>query len=488
MKKLKEQFQKRLSMFALFMLAFLLVSVTVSCYGMDSETLLSSVSVAGFSASLPIWFVVKDNITSFKSLSDEEVSKLTDEEKGKYLADMIKDNSTQLEAMKADMLKNNTIELEKKFNTLLESQLNVLKSASEAQGVVLAKLQKELESKGTDGLDGKKTELITFIERDRTEILTKKANGMELIMLKTAALMTTANVVPNVASGFNQLFGNYIDSEIYKVPKPENFILGLVDTQIAPGTENIWYVQRINLEGDAAFIAEGALKPLADGEYKEFKADIKEVAVRWKMSNRLIMHAPSVVADFRTHATELVEQKIDTDILTGDGTSDTVNGVTNLASPFVVPTELAGAYATPNIFDAIMAVASYVRLNNFKGNLTAVLNTVWMAKFLSYKEATTGQYILPSFVTQDGKRVGEVTIRFENKMPADKILLGDLKQFKVRISEDTKYYEGWENDDFSKNLSSRKIESFLGTYFPSNLAGSIIYDDIDTVLTAIATT
>ena len=55
--------------------------------------------------------------------------------------------------------------------------------------------------------------------------------------------MTTANVIPNVASGFNQLFGNYIDAEIYKVPKPENFILGLVDTQIAPGTENIWYVQ-----------------------------------------------------------------------------------------------------------------------------------------------------------------------------------------------------------------------------------------------------
>jgi len=487
MKNLKLQFTKRLTMFAMFVLAFIAITITVSCSGMDSGLLFDSVSTAGI-AGLPVWFILKDNVQSFKSLNDEEVAKLSDEDKGKYLADMIKDNSVQLEAMKAEMLKNNTIELEKKFNSLLENQINILKSASEAQGVVLAKLTKELEAKGTDGNDGKKTELITFIERDRTEILTKKVNGFDSIMLKVAALMTTANVIPNVASGFNQLFGNYIDAEIYKVPKPENFILGLVDTQIAPGTENIWYVQRINLEGDAEFIAEGALKPLADGEYKEFKADIKEVAVRWKMSNRLIKHAPSVVADFKTHATELVESVIDTDVLTGDGTGDTVNGVADLASPFIVPTELAGAYAAPNIFDVIMAVASYVRLNNFKGNLTAVLNTVWMAKFLSYKEDGTNNYILPSFVTQDGKKVGEVSIRFENKMAADKILLGDLKKFKVRISENTTYYEGWENDDFSKNLSSRKIEAFLGTYFPSNMAGSIIYDDIATVQTAIATT
>jgi len=488
MRKLKEQFQKRLSLFALLSLAFLIVSTGIACYGMDSETLTHSVSVAGFSAGLPIWFVVKDSVTSFKTLSTEEVEKLTEEEKGKYLADMIKDNNTQLEALKADMLKNNTTELEKKFNTLLETQISVLKTASEAQGAALAKLQKELESKEKEGGEGKKTELITFIERDKTEILTKKANGMELIMLKTAALMTTANVIPNATDGFNQLFGNYIDANLYTVPKPENFILGLVDTQTAPGTENIWYVQRINLEGDAQFIAEGALKPLADGEYKEYKADIKEVAVRWKLSNRLINHAPTVVSDFRQHATELVEQVIDTDVLTGDGTGNTVNGVADLASPFIVPTGLAGYYDLPNILDAIMAVATYVRLNNFKGKLTCVLNTVWMAKMLGIKDPTTGIYIIAPFVTQDGKRVGETTVRFENKMPEDKILLGDLKQFKVRISEQTKYYEGWENDDFSKNLSSRKIESFLGTYFPSNLAGSIIYDDIDTVLTAIATT
>lgn len=366
---------------------------------------------------------------------------------------------------------------------------NVSKEDLEKMTAKQAQIVKEIEDMGvkfkkmfekaSDSTE--KSSLVEFIERTKAE----GSRPWEKVAVKTAALMTTANVVPNVASGFNQLFGNYIDPVIHKAPKDEVFIMGLVDTQMAPGTESIWYVQRINEEGDAAFIGEGDLKPLADGEYKEFKADMKEVAVRWKMSRRLINHAASVVADFREHADELIRLKMDGGVLTGDGTGDNPNGLADLASPFIVPTQLANYYQDANIFDVIMAVATYVRLNKFKGNLTCVLNTVWQAKFFGVKETTTGQYILPSFVAPDGSRVGAVTVIFENGMDADKILLGDLKKFKVRISEDVTYAEGYENDDFSKNLESRKLEAFFGTYLPSNYAGAIIYDDIATVLTAI---
>ena len=74
--------------------------------------------------------------------------------------------------------------------------------------------------------------------------------------------MTTANVLPNVTDGFNQLFGNYIVSGIGSVPKPDLLMMPLVNVVTQAGTENIWFVDRINEEGDATFIAEGALKPL----------------------------------------------------------------------------------------------------------------------------------------------------------------------------------------------------------------------------------
>ena len=307
---------------------------------------------------------------------------------------------------------------------------------------------------------------------------------MESVVVKAPELMTTANVFPNVAGGFNQLFGNYIDSTIYDTPKPDNFIFPLVTVTTAPGTENIWYVERENEEGDAEFIGEGEIKPLADGEWLEKKADIKEVAVRWKMTNRLIMHAPSVVQNFRIHATELVEQKMDSGVTSGDGIGNNLAGITALASPFIVPPALANYYTEVNIWDVINAVATYVRLNNFNGQLTCILNTVWMAQMMGIKN-TEGDYIIPPFTTPDGRQVGEVRIVFTNKILDSEIILGDLKQFNVVISEDIRYYEGWMNDDFAKNLSSRKLEAFMGTYLPDTQAGAIVYDDIATIQTAI---
>jgi len=260
--------------------------------------------------------------------------------------------------------------------------------------------------------------------------------------------------------------------------------LPLVDVQTQAGTESIWYVDRINEKGDAEFIGEGDPKPLVDAEWQERKAPVKEVALFWKMSKRLAQNAPSVVSDFRVHANELVEQKIDDEVLAGDGLGDNLNGVAELASAFVVPTQLAGYYQDANIYDVIMAMATKIRLGNYKGQITAVLNTVWKAKMQGIKN-TDGDYIVPPFVTQDGNNVGEVSVVFTNKIDDESILVGDLKNFKVVISQNIEYYEGYENDDFRKNLMSKKLEAFLGTYLPSSLTNSIIYDDIATVLTAI---
>lgn len=313
-----------------------------------------------------------------------------------------------------------------------------------------------------------------------------KAKDLFQTVSKVAALMTTANVTPNVANGFNQLFGNYIDSTIYHDPKADPFILPLVDVTTQEGTESIWYVQRVNEEGDAAFIGEGDAKPLIDAEWAESKAPIKEVAEFWKFSKRLAQNAPQVVSDFRMHANELINLKIDDGVYDGDNTGDNLNGLVNQAASWVVPTALANYYTAPNIFDAIMAAATKIRLANHKGEITAVLNTVWKAKMMGVKASDNSDaYILPDFVAPDGSTIADVRVVFTNLADADVLTIGVLKNFKVVISQNVEYYEGYENDDFRKNLMSKKLEAFLGTYFPSNLADSIISDDISTILDSI---
>lgn len=396
----------------------------------------------------------------------------------KEFKSQLPDNSEQIKALEAEIK-----ELKKLDNSSLKQEFEDYKKASEKameeQGLELSKLK---EQGGNPA--NKKGLFVEFMEKSMEDGKIAKNNHFANLSIKAAALMTTANITPETTGGFSPLFGNFIDSEIGAVPKADPFVLPLVTVTSQPGTEKIYYTDRVNEEGDAAFIAEGALKPLIDAEWATNSEDVKEVAERWKFSKRLVMHAPSIVSDFRVHANELIDNKIDDELIDGDGLTTNLAGIKTKASAFIVPPELALYYPDANIFDAIMAVATQVRLANFKGALTCILNTVWMAKMKGIKNAN-GDYIIPPFVSPDGTQVGEVKIVFSTKVADDEIILGDLKKFNVVWAEQVMYEEGYENDDFSKNLMSRKLEAFLGTYMKLSDAGSIVADDIATIITAI---
>jgi hypothetical protein len=302
--------------------------------------------------------------------------------------------------------------------------------------------------------------------------------------IKAAALMTTADVLPNVAGGFSPLFGNYIDYEIGHLPLPAMIFMDLVTVKSAPGTENIYFSDRVNIQGDAAFIAEGTTKPLVSAQWQTTSKKTCEVALRWKQSKRLMAHAPSVIADFAERANEFMEQKVDDEILEGVSSATDFDGLQAVGTAFIVPGDLAAYYTFASIYDVIMACASQIRIANFKGNITATLNTVWQAKMQGVKDAL-GNYIIPPFVTKDGLNVGEVAVKFSNKVNAADIVVGVLKNYNLVVAENVSYDEGYENDDFSKNLVSKKLEAFMGSYVKLSNAGSIIYDQIATILTAI---
>lgn len=406
----------------------------------------------------------------FIKKTQEEIDKMTPAEADTYFA--------QKEIAEKAEVQKGLDDLAEKLKAEFKGDLDKANKAIADMTETISQLKetadgKEAIQKGT---------FITFVEKNVEEYNKNPENKQygSNTVIKAAALMTTANVTPNVAGGFSPLFGNYIDTEIGHVPKPENIILPLVTVKTQPGTENIWTSDRINEEGDAEFIAEGALKPLADAEWTSTKHPIKEVAVRWKFTKRLMMHAPAIVQDFQEHARELVDQKIDDQLLDGDGTGNNLSGIETLAAAFIVPAGLAGYYQAPNIYDVIMAMATRVRLSNFKGQITAVLNTVWMAKMAGIKDAEN-RYIVAPFVSPDGTKVGSVNVKFSNKIGDDDIVVGDLKKFNVIFAEDVMYDEGYENDDFSKNLVSRKLEAFLGTYIKGSDAGSILFGDISDI-------
>jgi hypothetical protein len=403
--------------------------------------------------------------------TQKELSEMTETDLNKYQSDLENHRTETMKGEVSDAVKNAIGIASENLKEFLG-------------GEIAGQLAEQ--SKGTG--DNKETNLVKFFKENSKTFKETDRGYKADTTIKAAALMTTANVVPNATNGFSPLFGNYIDTEIGQTQKPDLCILPLITVKNQPGTEAIYHSSRINEEGDAQFILEGGLKPLADAEWKTDKAPIKEVAVRWKFTKRLMNHAPSVVSDFMEHANELMEQTMDDGALTGDGVDEELLGITanGVAGAFVVPTQLSEYYTNANIYDAILAVATRIRLSNFKGQITAVLGTVWEAKMKGIKNIQ-GDYIVPPFVSPDGTKVGSVNVVFNNKFPDTHLLVGDLKKFNLVMAEDITYDEGYENDDFSKNLVSKKLEAFMGTYIKRADAGAIIYDDIAGILTDIET-
>lgn len=395
------------------------------------------------------------------------------------MEELIKELGLKIEQMKNEAVSKSEIDA-------LKSELEALKGDNtfKTQIEALDNAIKELKDAQVASATEKETDFVKFAKETVSKFDENNKNHQANTVIKAAALMTTANVLPNVSNGFSPLFGNYIDTEVGTTPKPDLSILPLITVRNQPGTESIWHTSRVNEDGDAQFIGEGTTKPLADADWQARKEPVKEVAVRWKFTKRLMNHAPSVVVDFAEHANELMEQVMDDGALLGDGLGNNLEGITTVASAFVVPSQLANYYTFANIYDVIMAVATQVRLANFRGQLTCVLNTVWEAKMKGIKNAD-GDYIVPPFVSPDGLQVGSVRVVFNQKFPDDAILLGDLRKFNLVMAENITYDEGYENDDFSKNLVSKKLEAFMGTYIKDADAGSIVYDDIATILTAI---
>jgi hypothetical protein len=433
----------------------------------------------------------------FKYKSHAEIKAMTDAELEVYTAaKKTHEDEVQAKAIK-DAVESAKAEAKTAADLAIKEAVDKANLASKAITDDLAEKVNKLNEQNEKGNGAQEGAIVKFFKEtiaSKADAITKGGHHANLLIKsaeligyarKAAALMTTADVLPNVAGGFSPLFGNYIDYEIGHVPLPKMIFLGLITVINAPGTETIWYSDMVNEQGDAAFIAEGSLKPLVSAQWQTYSKPMKEVAERWKQSKRLALHAPSVISDFAERANMYIEQKIDGAILVNEAGGDGFDGLNDVGVPFIVPSTLANYYTFANIFDVIMACASQIMQANFTGDFTAVLNTVWMAKMQGVKDSL-GNYIIPPFVTKDGQNVGPVSVQFSNKVDAGQITVGILTNYALVMAEGISYDEGYENDDFSKNLMSKKLEGFMGSKFKPSNSGSIIHDDIATILTAIA--
>lgn len=209
---------------------------------------------------------------------------------------------------------------------------------------------------------------------------------------------------------------------------------------------------------NGAEVAQGAAKAESDVTFEQYNVPITTVAHWIKVSNQLLADAPAITAYIDTRLRDGLAQRIDAQLLNGDGTSPNLSGLTD-AGNFVAYTATSGDL----LVDAINR-AKYALLATGNSPDVVVVNPAdWGAMERTREGSGTGMYLYGSPGTMAGDNPFGLRIVLSNNMAAGKFLVGAIDASCVLYNRQGATVEmGYVNADFTNNLVTIRAEERLG--------------------------
>lgn len=303
----------------------------------------------------------------------------------------------------------------------------------------------------------------------------KSPMSFDIEIKEPSTVMTTTHIspqpnpylpTPTVLSGINRII------------EPTQVIASYLSAGTISSPRVVW-VNEVHGEGDAEFIAEGALKPLTDLKVETEDENAKKVAVATKVSEEMLEDIPWMESEIRRLITNKVIKKINKEVLAGDGIGANLNGILNRVGGYV-QTCLNGTVDNPGLAEVLLAAATQIRNMGFDGRLTAFVNSCDWAAAKMRKDANGNIVDLRGVL--DNINVVETS-----EMPLGEFFIGDMLLFILETYKSLRVEVGWENDDFRRNLLTLLAEARILLRISSNNLGAFVYDKVATVKNLIAT-
>jgi HK97 family phage major capsid protein len=217
-------------------------------------------------------------------------------------------------------------------------------------------------------------------------------------------------------------------------------------------------LRELSWTNDAAEVSQGAAKPESDLTFEQYNVPITTVAHWIKISNQLLADAPAVVAYIDTRARDGLAQRIDAQLLNGNGTSPNLSGLTDSGN-FTAYTATSGDLLVDAINRAKYALWA-------TGNMpdTVIVNpATWGAMERTREGTGTGQYLYGTPGSMAGDNPFGLRVVLSNNMAADKFLVGAIDASAVLYTRQGATVEmGYVNADFTNNLVTIRVEERLG--------------------------
>lgn len=365
----------------------------------------------------------------------------------------------------------------KDFDAIKQQVEDLAKDLEEANKEILAFVEKgdsmqDISLRGAirKSLKDNYDDLKSFFDENK-----KIGKGNFEIQVKVPEIVTTQNVTPtDIASTFAAQsvasYSEYLYGYIYL----ESF-LDVGSTNSA----TIAFVDEVPGEGDAAIVAEGALKPLIDVDFVTSFSQAVKVAGRMKVTEEALydyVWLESAMVSTLKKKHDIARQQ------------DVLTRVLSLATPFnaAILADISGV-SNPQYYDVLASLAAGMA-NSSEGYYVpnvVMVNTMDNLKKKLTKDGNQN-YVMPPFADASGNIIDGLTVVANPSVTAGTFVIGDMRNIKVRNVWGYTVRFGWENDDFSRNQITMLGESRYHVYATTNDKRGIITGNLADVELAIA--
>ena len=325
-------------------------------------------------------------------------------------------------------VKNEVQTLAEKFKSLQESMIEI--AQKQTSGVIEAKPLSAAEE---------------FVKSEQYKQLVAGNTQRARIEVKNTVTADSTTVFPDQRAGV--IGGNFapltIRQVLRSIPVSSNMVNSL--------REASW-------TNDAAEVSEGGAKAESDATFEQYNVAITTVAHWIKVSNALLADAPAVAAYIEGRLRDGLAQRIDAQLLNGNGTAPNLSGLTD-AGNFTAYTPTTGDL----LVDAINRI-KYTMWATGNSPDTVIVNPAdWGTMERTREGAGSGTYLYGMPGAMSGMNPFGLNVVLSNNMAAGKVLVAKLSDAAVLYTRSGAVVEmGFQNADFTNNLVTIRAEERLG--------------------------
>ena len=296
--------------------------------------------------------------------------------------------------------------------------------------------------------------------------------------VKAAGTMTITDNYSGGTVGLSSL-----EPGLTRVQRRRAFLRQLINVAGTISRYVVWIEQANPDPGAAGMTAEGAAKTQTDFDLVERSSEVKKISAYIKVSKEMLADIAFMRGEINNELMELVQLKLDEQILLGDGTGNNLAGIDANAVAFSAGS-FAGTILAANNTDVLRVAIAQIAGANFEANYI-VLNPADAAA-LELTKTTTGEYTYPvNMMYGAPKTIYGVPVIENNLVPAGEFYVGDFSKSNLRVREDMNIQVGYVNEDFTKNLITILCEARAAHFVKVNHYDAFVKGDFATAKAAL---